>query len=288
MLGEVKLKELRKGDLASVKRARREIEALHRAQSILRKLAGKVPKKLQNPKLSRLHIAVLLTIRSRLPVAHHPQMSRKLTLFPLAVMILSQHTIFAATDVNEGGSKSRSISEEEARTFAIYAPIPRYPYEARVKHMQGSGLALLTVDRRTGYVTSARMLESTQHQILDDEAVKAFRAWRFKPETVSVVRIPVLFGMRRTQLVPGGGAMYGLKPEYPREARVKGLTGKGVVSMKIDPRTGYVRSAWMQKSTGHRILDDAALQALRQWRFKPRTLTTVDVPIQFTTKGVVY
>ena len=109
-------------------------------------------------------------------------MSRKLTLFPLAVMILSQHTIFAATDVNEGGSKSRSISEEEARALAIYAPIPRYPYEARVKqHMQGSGLALLTVDRRTGYVTSARVLESTQHQILDDEAVKAFRAWRFKP-----------------------------------------------------------------------------------------------------------
>jgi hypothetical protein len=65
MLGEVKLKELRKGDLASVKRARREIEAQHRAQSILRKLAGKVPKKLQNPKLSRLHIVVLLTIRSR-------------------------------------------------------------------------------------------------------------------------------------------------------------------------------------------------------------------------------
>ena len=41
--------------------------------------------------------------------------------------------------------------------------------------------------------------------------------------------------------------MYGLKPEYPSEARAKGLTGSGVVLLKIDARTGYVTSASMSK-----------------------------------------
>ena len=52
--------------------------------------------------------------------------------------------------------------------------------------------------------------------------------------------------------------------------------------MKIDAQTGSVTSAVMLKSTGQRILDSAALQAFRQWRFKPGTLTTLDIPIEFT------
>ena len=82
--------------------------------------------------------------------------------------------------------------------------------------------------------------------------------------------------------------MYGLKPEYPSEARAKGLTGSGVVLLKIDARTGYVTSASMSKSTGHGILDNAAVRAFREWRFRPRSVTTAEIPIQFTTKGVLY
>src|SRR5438270_12938562 len=47
------------------------------------------------------------------------------------------------------------------------------------------------------------------------------------------------------------GAMDGLKPEYPSQARANGLTGSGAVLLKIDARTGYVTSASMSKSTGH-------------------------------------
>lgn len=81
---------------------------------------------------------------------------------------------------------------------------------------------------------------------------------------------------------------YSFPPAYPREARDKGLTGKGVAVAKVDPATGHVTSASMIKSTGHDILDDAALRALRQWRFPPRRITTFEIPIQFTTKGVIY
>jgi TonB family protein len=81
---------------------------------------------------------------------------------------------------------------------------------------------------------------------------------------------------------------YSFPPAYPPEARDKGLTGKGVAIVKVDPATGHVTSVSMIKSTGHDILDNAALRALRQWRYRPRGLTTFEIPIQFTTKGVIY
>jgi TonB family protein len=81
---------------------------------------------------------------------------------------------------------------------------------------------------------------------------------------------------------------YSFAPAYLREARDKGLTGKGVAVVKVDPATGHVTSVSMIKSTGHEILDSAVLRTFRQWRFPPRGITTFEIPIQFTTKGVIY
>jgi TonB family protein len=171
-------------------------------------------------------------------------------------------------------SDQHRLSEEQARALATYAPVPQYPFQARAKHLHGAGMVRLDVDRRTGYVASARMLQSAGHQILDDEALKAFRAWRFKPGTVSTVRIPVRFVMGPPHWPQT------VDPKYPREAGDKGVTGRGVAEIKVDARTGYVTSAWMLKSTGHQILDNAAVEAFRQWRFRPRTVTTVEIPVQ--------
>ena len=93
-----------------------------------------------------------------------------------------------------------------------------------------------------------------------------------------------VFYLDVTEYVP----MYSFPPEYPREARDNGLTGKGVAIIKVDPATWQVTSVSMVKGTGHDILDNAVLRALRQWRFRPRGITTFEIPIQFTRKGVIY
>jgi TonB family protein len=87
-----------------------------------------------------------------------------------------------------------------------------------------------------------------------------------------------------TEYVP----TYSLPPEYPREARDNGVTGKGVAAVKVDQATGHVKSVSMIKSTGNESLDKAALRALQQWRFQPGGITTFEFPIQFTRKGVIY
>src|ERR1043166_9358903 len=87
----------------------------------------------------------------------------------------------------------KTIDEKEAVALAVNAPRPNYPYEARARHLQGSGIAILTVDPATGNVTNVVMRASTGVPSLDDAAISTFRHWRFKPGVVTKVRVPINF-----------------------------------------------------------------------------------------------
>lgn len=87
------------------------------------------------------------------------------------------------------------MSISGARALAVNSPRPEYPYQARASHITGSGVCVVTVDTATGAVTDATMAQSIGNPILDNSAVSAFRRWRFKPGTVSKVKIPITFTM---------------------------------------------------------------------------------------------
>ena len=80
-----------------------------------------------------------------------------------------------------------------ARVLAISAPRLEYPYEARRQRATGSGVALLTIDASTGYVTDVRMLRSTGNALLDSATINGFRRWRFKPGSASTVQSPITY-----------------------------------------------------------------------------------------------
>jgi protein TonB len=71
-------------------------------------------------------------------------------------------------------------------------------------------------------------------------------------------------------------------PVYPLECRARRITGNGVVLATVDKKTGAVIGARMLKSTGNKLLDGSALEALSRWRFKPGTVSQVQIPINFT------
>ena len=100
--------------------------------------------------------------------------------------------IAAITTPQVAGSPGGTTSISSSRA-ATYAPKPEYPSEARTRHITGSGVCVVDVDPGSGNVTGASMAQSTGNPILDDSAVRTFRKWRFKPGTVSRVRIPVEF-----------------------------------------------------------------------------------------------
>ncbi len=76
-------------------------------------------------------------------------------------------------------------------------------------------------------------------------------------------------------------AIYSPQPVYRSEWAKQGLTGKGVVLVTIDPKTGMVTGTRMLQSTGNKLLDGAALEAYSKWRFKPGSVPQVKMPIEF-------
>jgi protein TonB len=78
------------------------------------------------------------------------------------------------------------------KAFALYAPRPEYPYEARSRRITGSGVVVLTVDP-SGRVTGAEMEQSIGCDILDQATISTFKRWRFRPGTPPRVRIPIIF-----------------------------------------------------------------------------------------------
>jgi TonB family protein len=83
-------------------------------------------------------------------------------------------------------------------------------------------------------------------------------------------------------------ATYAPRPEYPFEAHSRHITGRGVCVVEVDPGSGSVTSASMASGIGNPTLDNAALRAFRQWRFKPGSVSKVRIPITFTTTGAQY
>jgi periplasmic protein TonB len=88
-----------------------------------------------------------------------------------------------------------TVSASGAKAAAVYAPKPEYPYEARSRHITGSGVCIVDVDPASGNVTGASMAQSIGNPILDNATVSAFRRWRFKPGSVSKAKIPITFTM---------------------------------------------------------------------------------------------
>jgi TonB family protein len=68
-----------------------------------------------------------------------------------------------------------------------------YPYQAKRRHITGDGVCVITVDAASGKVTDATMEQSTGNPILDKSTTETLRQWRFKPGTVSRVRVPVTY-----------------------------------------------------------------------------------------------
>jgi protein TonB len=76
---------------------------------------------------------------------------------------------------------------------------------------------------------------------------------------------------------PVGAAVGNRKPAYPAEARRRHLEGLVVLQVAVSAR-GTPDSVAVLKSSGHALLDDAALAAVRLWRFEPATRGGIAVP----------
>jgi TonB family protein len=82
-----------------------------------------------------------------------------------------------------------------------------------------------------------------------------------------------------------GIALYMPDPDYPPQLYHRGIAGRGVFRITIDPKTGHVSEVKVLRSTGYVILNELAAKAFLQWRFKPGTNAHVTIPMDFHVSG---
>jgi TonB family protein len=111
---------------------------------------------------------------------------------PLLVAIL---TLVAFSSVRaQPASPARPVTAPKA----IFTPRPEYRGEWARRGLTGKGVVLVTIDKQTGKVTGAEMLQSTGNKLLDGSALEAYSRWRFDPATVATpqLKIPIEFANR--------------------------------------------------------------------------------------------
>jgi protein TonB len=76
---------------------------------------------------------------------------------------------------------------------------------------------------------------------------------------------------------PVGGLAGNAKPTYPVEARIRHIEGRVLLRVEVSA-AGTAASVHIAASSGHPILDRAALAAVETWRFAPATQSGIAVP----------
>ena len=162
--------------------------------------------------------------------------------------------------------------------------------------------ATVTVHGRDDTGGSANVTPAVDASIA--AALDAIRGWRFEApvrtpasalvrvrfaaETrqATVTSINAVSGYAPTRVLRPGGDLKppkkiaNVQPIYPQEAQDLKVQGVVIIEAVID-EGGGVKEAWVVKSIP--MLDEAALDAVKQWRFEPTLMNGAPIPVQITT-----
>jgi TonB family protein len=100
--------------------------------------------------------------------------------------------IGAASMISSISAVARPYSDAERKAMFVRAPAPDYPYDARRRKEEGTGLFRVYVDER-GKVTGVTIIKSTGHQALDAEGLRTLKAWLARPGERREVDVPLHF-----------------------------------------------------------------------------------------------
>lgn len=191
------------------------------------------------------------------------------------------------------GVISRGVYINVDQDKALVKAEPIYPAIAKQINASGKVQVSAIIDEN-GRVIEAKAISG--HPVLRSAAEDAARKWVFKPTEVggkpSQVMSILTFNFTAPPPAAGegtskkinvsGGVLKGkaikrVQPPYPSIA--KAARASGVVQVQISiSETGEVLDASV--IIGHPLLRDAALEAARQWLFKPTELSGAPVKVQ--------
>jgi protein TonB len=165
---------------------------------------------------------------------------------------------------------------------------PEYPPAALSSRVQGVVLleATIGIDGKISDVRVARSIP-----LLDSAAADAVRQWVYEPTVVNGARVPVIisvaveFKLTAPQPIRVGGEIKPptqtkrVTPPYPTEAQAAGVQGIVIMEATIGA-DGKVTDVRVLRSIP--LLDQAAMDAVRQFEYTPTVINGVAVPVLMT------
>lgn len=176
---------------------------------------------------------------------------------------------------------------------------PVYPEIARKAQVEGTVILETKADEQ-GNIVDVRVLRSIP--LLDMSAIEAVKQWKYEPLVIDGKPRPVIFTVTVRFLLDSGfkkdvlkkfaaGALRAegeiqppqllreVAPVYPETARQAGVEGTVILAVKAD-ESGHVVDALVLRSIP--LLDQAAIDAVKQWAYEPKIIDGKAVPIVFT------
>ena len=176
---------------------------------------------------------------------------------------------------------------------------PVYPKEAAKAGVEGMVILEAKADEE-GNVVDSRVLRSIP--VLDQAAIDAVKQWKYEPLVIDGKRRKVLFTVTVRFMLKEGDKSKTLDkfsqgavkaegdieppkqikeaaPVYPEAARVAGVQGVVILSVRADEK-GRVSDVVVLRSIP--LLDQAAIDAVRQWAYEPKVIDGKAVPIVFS------
>jgi len=181
----------------------------------------------------------------------------------------------------------------------IKAVEPVYPEIARQAQVEGVVIVEARTDEK-GNVEDARILRSIP--LLEQAAIDAVKQWKYEPAIINgkpqkvvftvTVRFMLKTGNKEKDLerfaqgavkaegaIPPPKLIKVVDPVYPEIARQAKVEGVVILSAKTDA-TGHVQDVMILRSIP--LLNQAALDAVRQWVYEPLVINGVAKPVVFT------
>jgi protein TonB len=131
--------------------------------------------------------------------------------------------------------------------------------------------------------------------MFNDAALAAVRQWRFTPATKNGAAVPVVASVevnfsleskpaetserepiRVGTNVQASKILSKVDPEYPQKAKDQGVQGDVILQVTVS-KEGNVADARVLR--GHEALNDAAVNAVKQWKYSPTYLNGEPVPV---------
>jgi TonB family protein len=200
--------------------------------------------------------------------------------------------------------KQTQAAERSSNLKLIKSVFPTYPQEASKKHIEGTVVVRIVVDR-DGKIASARALSGPSELIT--ASVEAAKQLQYEPpENAPVMKdlemsynlgpkpcppgnkgeianVLSAFQFPKKPLHPGElkivGELNDPLPPYPEEARKAGKEGDLEMVVTV-ARSGEVVGARVTKSVD-RMIDQSAIATVRTWKFKVSRGEQATFPIKF-------